>query len=192
MYINSLRFPKFLFLNKQGCCKQVTLSAIGEVAAKFQSYIGVYGRNGNHHGAPIYGKIGGGGKIMRKSDGRWIVRRGIGDRVDFRSVDTAPCPARINHWKHKPRHGRLSGRITVKCSQNWNKIKCDISSTSLAQQKFVIYKCHNTNSTEVACKGPGPGPGPGSGPTYSGVSCLQCLWCYPQPGSWLAPAAIAL
>ena len=118
MYVNSLRFPKFLFLNKQGCCRRVTLSATGEVAVKFQSYIGVYGLNGKQHGAPIYGKIGGGGKIMRKRDGRWMVRRGLGDRVDFRSVDTAPCPARINHWKHKPRHGRLSGRITVKCSQN--------------------------------------------------------------------------
>ena len=95
--------------------------------------------------------------------------RGIGDVVDIRSVDAAPCPASIRHWSYRRgQHWSKTGSVTVKCSQNWNKIKCDISSTSLAQQKFVIYKCHNTNSTEVACKGPGPGPGPGSGPTYSG------------------------
>ena len=43
----------------------------------------------------------------------------------------------------------------------------------------MIYKCHNTNSTEVACKGPGPGPGPGSGPTYSG-SFLSAVFVFPS------------
>ena len=112
MYVNSLRFPKFIFLNKQGCCKQVTLSATGEVAAKFQSYIGVYGRNGKYNGAPIFGKIGGGGKIIRRRDGKWILVRGFGGDVDAISSDTAPCPTDINRWWYA---GTV--RITIKCSQ---------------------------------------------------------------------------
>ena len=113
-----------IVLIKQGCCKPVTLSAIGHIsltgqaAVRFQSYLGTYAPIGRDHGAPIYGKIGG-GVLMRQSDGTWIVARGIGDVVDIKSVDAAPCPDPIRHWSYR-RGQRWSktGSVTVKCSQN--------------------------------------------------------------------------
>ena len=111
---NSLRFPKFIFLNKQGCCTPITMTAsIG--LEKYQSYLGKYKAIGNDNGAPMYGKSGGGGKIIRQSDGKWFFVKGLGGVVDARSWDTAPCPTSINYWSFRPFRGRA--RITIKCSQ---------------------------------------------------------------------------
>ena len=87
----------------------MTLSATGEAAEKFPSYLGTYAPIGQDRGAPIYGKVGG-GVLIRQSDGTWAASQGIGDITDIRSVDTAPCPDNISQWQYKD--------ITVKCSQN--------------------------------------------------------------------------
>ena len=118
-----LIFFHFWFLIKQGCCKPVTLSAIGHIsltgqaAVRFQSYLGTYAPIRNPIGnAPIYGKIGG-EILMRQSDGTWIVAKGIGEVVDIKSNDAAPCPYLIRHWSYR-RGQRWSktGSVTVKCS----------------------------------------------------------------------------
>ena len=114
---NSLRFPKFIFLNKQGCCTPVTMTAYGDGLVKYQSYLGKYRAIGMAYGAPMYDKVGGRGKIMRQSDGKWIVVKGLGGVVDARSADadTAFCPTDINHWSYHTFRGRA--RITINCSQ---------------------------------------------------------------------------
>ena len=84
---------------------------------KFPYSLGTYAPIGRNPGGPIYGKIGG-GVIMRQSDGTWIVGKGIGDVIDMKSVDAAPCPANISQWQYKEGSTTISADITVNCSQN--------------------------------------------------------------------------
>ena len=102
---------------EQGCCKPVTLSATGEAAEKFPSYLGTYAPIGQDQGAPIYGKIGG-GVLIRQSDGTWAASQGIGDVTDIRSVGAALCPANISQWQYKEGSSTISADITVNCSPN--------------------------------------------------------------------------
>ena len=103
---------------EQSCCKSVTLSATGEAAEKFPSYLGTYAPIGQDQGAPIYGKVGG-GVLIRQSDSTWTASQGIGDTTDIRSVDAAPCPANISQWQYKEDSIPISADITVNCSQHW-------------------------------------------------------------------------